>query len=704
MSYNSVLGLLKKCDILFENEVISNRHIMSSFSDFIIELMDGAEKNNGFIYHTGSPIFDLLQTLYMALSCLVYDELTPQELIMSFNVGDIVEYGDGKGKTRAVIRRIENECIKIEHKGTIREISPAGFYKIKPYQGKAKTLDGRGIRTGSNAKIEFMQAVFGKSKFNIPGINKKSAVIVCNKDFADSFVKGINIRYKDSRCANITDLMPISYFSENKEYPYSGNSGMNKPVLRFTNKVSIARELVYMDEEKHIFAVAVLGGQIIKSGESELPDLINRSNLKNVHLSLPIAEDNYNHFEKYSNTGIFVCTKDMLLSHSIPVKPCGPLTREIELQITNILNRKFSVHDNVESIIDINEYKSLRQNIASIRHYSQNDEAIDRFIIESCSLLNFLSNIPFSLDTVQSAMQCMGLKCPSARERLDFLAGTIDKYTDTLSNLLSTVFNTLNKAFNAIKTDNPKNQPLIDILSNALRRGTVLVLVPKSFYIDIFKALLPANISSNRNLNIKTTGLFDFRENYGTVVITGCFNVKRFSIFSTFVAPTIECLMYPHERPLFIHQKNAFSKKESVFNYYSKLKFKISNEDANVPPVDTDIPYNQEIDDYLEQLTIKSALQTISNVSGGTTTKADIVRVATTTDGESIFFSKYFAPYIFDRDQMTVIESEVKDIANGDMLLFTKNCGQTKDIVEEITQKIADSDKQIKEAFRKSKH
>lgn len=57
MPYNPALGLLKKCNILFEDEVISDGLIMSTFTSYIARLMDGAEKSTNLIYHTGSQIF-----------------------------------------------------------------------------------------------------------------------------------------------------------------------------------------------------------------------------------------------------------------------------------------------------------------------------------------------------------------------------------------------------------------------------------------------------------------------------------------------------------------------------------------------------------------------------------------------------------------------------------------------------------------------
>ncbi|EGO63407.1 DrmE family protein [Acetonema longum] len=709
MDNTPILSMMKKCDILFENESISNGLLISTFSYYMSSLMHSTKKDSGIIYHTGSSIFDLLLTTFAALSCLVYDELTPQELVASLNPGDIIIYKD---RTRAEFLGIDEKgFVKIQYGSTkgkyqspiTETISPASFYKIKPYQGEATILDGRGILNDSKAKIDFLQSAFETELSDISSVTKKSVVVVSSRDFADTFINNIRIRYDGTESVCITDLMPVSYFSENKEYPYRGNPGKNNPVLRFTNKVSVARDQVYADEEKSIFAIAVLGGQIVKNGESELPDLLNRRSLKKAFISVPIIDGFDSLCETYTDATVFACTKDMLLSSSLPITPQGPLTLEIETQIANILDREIIEYD-ADSIINSEEYRDFRHNIQAVRHHVQNDDLIDRLIIESYSLVNYLSNITFPLNMVEAKRQNIEIVFPSASEKITFIKSVIENYDGVLATLLLKISDILDKAYRAVETKNPKEALLLKALYNALESGTVLVLVPKSYHVDILKSLLPTDISANTQLYIKTIGAFDHKGSYDSVLFVGCLGTKRFSIFSVFVSPIVKCLLYPHERPLYDYQKKAYAQKEAKLNNRSAIKYDFGNVDEEEAIQNVEILDDFEIEEYIDAITIKTALQTISNTVDGVTTKADIVRVATTTDGESVFFTKYYTPYIFDRDQMTVTESTVKDINAGDMLLFTKNSDQTKDIVEEIIKKLAVSNEQINEAFRKSKH
>lgn len=704
-----ILNMLKKCDILFDGEVVSNGLLVSTFFDYVVKLMDKQGKDSGLIYHTGSPIFDILLTVYVALSCIVYDEATPEELVYSLNSGDRIVFMD---KTRAEFLGIDEKGFaKIRYgstKGkhslsTTETVAPVSFYKIKPYQGDATILDGRGIRTDAKAKMDFMHIIFGKSKSEISAINKKSAVVVCGRNFADSFVDKVQMRF-DDHTIEITDLIPVSYFSENTEYHYRGNAGKNSPVLKFTCKVSKARDLVYEDTDKQVFAVVVLGGQAIRSGESELPDLVGRKSLKKTLLSMSIIEESADLCETYPDASVFASTKDMLLSYSMPMEPQGPLTTEQELHISNMLNREIVEHS-IEDIISVEDYKVFRQSIASLRHQVQNDDIIERFIIESYSLINYLTNITFPLKKIECARENTGLECPSASEKIDYLESTVCNYSGALSDLLLNIFAVVEKAYRAVDAFNPKEQPLMNILAEASDHKEMLVLVPKAYHVDILKSLLPPAIIEREKLHIKTVGSFDYSSHYDVVLFTGCLGSKRFSIFSTFVAPMVQCLLYTHERALFNYQKGNSAKKENLLNSRTALKYKSLEEDIGAQTDNAEDAMDcQEIDNYIEEIAIKAALQAVSSISVGATTKADIVRIATTTEGESIFFTKYFTPYIFDRDEMTVTESTVPIIRAGDKLLFTKNSDQTKDIIEEIVIKIADSNEEIREAFRKSKH
>ena len=103
--------------------------------------------------------------------------------------------------------------------------------------------------------------------------------------------------------------------------------------------------------------------------------------------------------------------------------------------------------------------KEFRQNIVSVRHHIQHDDLIDKFVVECYSLLNYLTNITFPVTEIESARQTMGLDCPSTLEKILFLESIADKYSGVLSDLLSSIFCVVRKAYRAVGTINPKKAP-----------------------------------------------------------------------------------------------------------------------------------------------------------------------------------------------------------------------------------------------------
>jgi len=172
MPNDPILGLLSKCSVLFEDEIISSSLIMSTFVDYIAKLIDETEKSTSLIYHTGSQIFNIMLTLYVALSCIVYDELTPVDLVESLSPGDIVIFENKRAKFLGLTADNKAQVMYNSiHKGyktpTTVTMPPKSFYKLKPYYGEAKILNGSGIRTDSKSKFDFLQSVFKKSKSDI---------------------------------------------------------------------------------------------------------------------------------------------------------------------------------------------------------------------------------------------------------------------------------------------------------------------------------------------------------------------------------------------------------------------------------------------------------------------------------------------------------------------------------------------------------
>ena len=82
--------LIQKCDICLNGEVISRELLLKTYAQFISETICSDKHEVGVSLHTGSICFDLITIVYAALSCLLYDQTPPEDIVNSLKEGDLI--------------------------------------------------------------------------------------------------------------------------------------------------------------------------------------------------------------------------------------------------------------------------------------------------------------------------------------------------------------------------------------------------------------------------------------------------------------------------------------------------------------------------------------------------------------------------------------------------------------------------------------
>lgn len=709
LTREKLVNFLDYCSISINDEIISNELIIKTYSKYLIEIYNIEDKKTGLALHTGSKCFDAVSIVFFALFLLLNDSYTPENIISSLNVGDIVIYGRSRaiycGRNEDGYVQVEQEITNQGYRSILKTIiPPSNFYKIKPYYGESRTLDGRGIRMDSRAKVDFLETVFGKSRVEISSVISNVVVIVCDHELADFVIRGVKIHYDSSKTITLSQLLTASYFTENGEYQYPGNPGRNQPALIFVNTVSLARDYVFSDEGRQIVGVLFLGKNKIDAGFSELSDFINMSRLKNVLITYPIMFDDGELLKTYPKLDVFACTEEMLLSYSLPSKNPGMLTGELDRQISNILNRQVFVIE-AETIIFPETYRETLNEIAIIKENAAIDDKLSLFVIQSYSLLKFLTNVVLPIADIEQVIQSGQLNMFSPTTRTAQLGEIAESYSGLLGEKLMSVYVSIDDMLNKLSHINPKRDALLSNLAQLPNDRRVLILASKKVHRDIVSLLLAQSNLKCREIEIETIGRFDYDSFYDVIITTGINTGKRFSMFSQMSSPQIKCLAYTYEIPLYNYIKKIYLKREALLNKLAQKRYDFNMEviEEDIPPiVSSKIEF--DVEKYIEDIETKMALQSVALASLGSGVKAEIIRIATTTEGESIFFTKHYMPYVFNAQQKSIEESNVKSLLSGDMLLFTKNNNQAKDIVDEIIMRMADSNNTINQAFRKSRH
>ena len=70
MNVEVLRDLIKKCDIYFEDQLISGELLLRVFTDFLSEEADRQENKGSIILHTASPCFDAIAVAWSALAVI----------------------------------------------------------------------------------------------------------------------------------------------------------------------------------------------------------------------------------------------------------------------------------------------------------------------------------------------------------------------------------------------------------------------------------------------------------------------------------------------------------------------------------------------------------------------------------------------------------------------------------------------------------
>lgn len=87
-----IKNALKKCNIYFNECLISKESILEKYLYFFADAMDPQTRKVGFALHTGSICFDVAAVVAVAVGCLSYNLATNDDIIDSLQPGDMVMY------------------------------------------------------------------------------------------------------------------------------------------------------------------------------------------------------------------------------------------------------------------------------------------------------------------------------------------------------------------------------------------------------------------------------------------------------------------------------------------------------------------------------------------------------------------------------------------------------------------------------------
>ena len=709
--------VFEKCEIQIEGQTISKELLLKTFGDFLTQTIAKRDHNIGVVMHTGSICFDVVLITYATILNLISNKAETMDIISSFSEGDTVLYGQPK-KCRYIFKGfIEGSEIGTE-KGkkfiklvqseiSTKYVSEKEWRNIEPYNGDSVRMDGRGIKKKTSLRDDFYVDVLDFKKENIPSILDTSCVIVAPREHTDYLVKNISLGFNKKKI-NLLELVTASYFTEEDEYRYSGNTGKNEPTLKFTAKISVARHLLLSRRGNRHLGLIVLGEDSISRGYSELPELINRKSLQYVYICSSMDSDlGLELTSDVEKMEIFACTKEFLLENTTYEKvENNHYITELVTQVDTIIDKNNELVIIEKNGIESDVIHEFKKNILEIKREEYSTEGKDNFIMLAHSLMKLFVTAPFPMDRFSVAEERGLIEVDSPEKKILELRRLAEDFPENLRKNAIVVVEVLERILIEEKSTNGKYEWLRKFLYDHLGKRVAIV-VPKAYYVTLIKGTGLFSEYLFRNKDFVTANRFDSSKMYDCVIVLGDYEGKAFNVFRCNAAATIISVIYESEKVGYYFKNKIFHNRINRLNRKSTIIISNQDEDEIITTEEeNENGFEKEIEGYIANVDLSymgSIYKSDSGYEGAMNT--DIVAVVVFDDDTKAYLSRNYKGYVLEETTGIVKEIGVQELCEGDSIIFTKNNDDTKDIVSSILAKLfidGKFDSNTEEKYRKS--
>ena len=709
--------VFEKCEIKIEGQTISKELLLKTFGDFLTQTIAKRDHNIGLVMHTGSLCFDVVLIAYATILNLISNKAETMDIISSFSEGDTVLYGQPK-KCRYIFKgfidgsEIGTEKGKkfiklVQSEISMKYVSEKEWRNIEPYNGDSVRMDGRGIRKKISRRDDFYVDVLGFEKEDIPGILDTSCVMVAPREHADYLVKNISFGFNKKKIG-LLELVTASYFTEEEEYRYSGNTGKNEPTLKFTSKVSVARQLLLSRRGNRHLGLIVLGEDSISRGYFELPELINRKSLQYVYICSSMDSDlGLELTADVEQIETFACTKEFLLENTNYEKvENNHYITELVTQVNTIIDKNNELVIIEKNGIESDVIHEFKKNILEIKSEEYSTEGKDNFIMLAHSLMKLFVTAPFPMDRFSVAEERGLIEVDSPEKKILELRSLAEDFPENLRKNALVVVEVLERILIEEKSTNGKYEWLRKFLYNHLGKRVAIV-VPKAYYVTLIKGTGIFLEYLFRNKDFVTANRFDSSKMYDCVVVLGDYEGKAFNVFRCNAAATIISVIYESEKVGYYFKNKIFHNRINRLNRKSTIIISNQDEDEIITTEEENAKgFEKEIEDYIANVDLSymgSIYKSDSGYEGAMNT--DIVAVVVFDDDTKAYLSRNYKGYVLEEATGIVKEVVVQELCEGDSIIFTKNNDDTKDIVSSILAKLfidGKFDSNTEEKYRKA--
>jgi len=712
---HSLNHAFSKVSLLLDGKLLIKNNYISQNSETIIELLTKSKKERGIILHQGTSLPLYFAIVLACFKAYLTDDRDHAEFLEELSVGDLVLYQNKRGVYEG--RNADGMIIiYYNDKGGIKtkNLVPISLVnRIQPYYGSAKSLDGRGVRRKKNVK-GIISSLFNIESDDIKSVIRNSVVVVCDKLEADQLINQLSLLVNQSE-AKLGDIFPAAYYTANDVHYYSGNSAKIDPIIKFTSKLSVARELII--DDKCIETLLIDGANYFTEDISEITSVYNRSSLKTIILLGEICKGiNSAALNSLENLKSFLWTKDkiMLSTDSQTGGNVHDEYKRLDRLLYNFVNVEVEkVRIGFEFSDDI--FKCKQDLFFLSRQPSENVNKT-LFIRKSFWLLNLLEKSFFPILQMERLVTENKINAPSPGKELQTLVELKSEFSgQEFESLVHNVINKLQMIKRRLDESNPKFDYLIEkFRENKIVKKRISIISSKTYYSRVFQESVPSHLRDVvEKCDFFTPNKYSSNINYHKVEVIGVWDWSKLNPLLLSNTKAISFLLYEHEvNRLSQAQDKTFNRLE-FFKEHQSLTVGSDNDkrQQHREAAVSSEPDEEYIENYLEstanKLNFTFVMDSLRQSSGMGTQTSEVVKIAALDTGENLFLTRYFSPYVFDVDRQIVLEKEVSSLCVGDLLIFTNYDNDTRDIIERIMDIILESDdcdESFRESYRKSLH
>lgn len=705
-------------------KIICNGYMNANFLCMLDAIEDFETLHRFLIIHPGTKHLLTLATVVMALCSFIDDtDIDIENYLSKFHDGDMIVYNNERYYYHGITAGsciLTSDDTKNFSKNT-RKIPLKLALNIRRYKGQAVTT-GR-YRTALNdahSAALLLKSIIGSEFEKIIAIMPRSVLVLCEKDKADDIANNVIISEKE-RTFRFADVFPCAWVGSSEEegvHYYFGSAGKADPVILFTNRAYIAREIMYDDEagDDRIFSV-IVDNAVDNTTGSEIKEICEIMERKSVgYYWILQSEENlsmvdssfYESFRK-----VLFWTPDLLLS-KIDHLYSDPLS-QVDDDISCILRRAVNLQAERRPIACGKELQNLQQCKKVLRRLMRkryDDENLDEFILCAHGLINVFEQTCFPLEQYEEKIRTQEIRARSPQTQVEKLYNLCHEIDDSsLQEMASEIVLGIDACRIALQKNNPKNTTLVEMLSDVSQTDIrTLVVVTKKSY------LLPTEEICQEYPNTFVSLYSSFqKQTYNRIIYIAMPNPKRggFNPLSDTRSEQIIFLEYPSERikNVYYQHKITASKAavKSIADSYAAEAFDIdvdlleeTDENADYDEIEEDAE-GDLVSSEIEMANIETDVivhHAAFSYHDSGTSSTKVIRLAQFQNGDCALFSRNYKGYVVEGTSL--IEKPVDKLQIGDELVFPALSGEICDIVNVYLKQLVDNDQTLNACYDRS--